>query len=62
MYMVERHFVSFPLFILKLALAQTLLTLLVGIFDPRPFQSYRAIVGGVLDYFSRKQGKYVGRA
>lgn len=62
MYMVERYLLRFPGFIVKLAIGQMILLLLIGFFDPRPLASYRSVVRGLWDYAARKQGPYVGRA
>ena len=62
MYMVERYWRDFPMFIGKLTLTQILLTLLIGFLDPRPLESYRAIVRGIRDYLARRDGPYVERA
>jgi rhamnosyltransferase len=62
MYMAERYLFEFPLFIVKLGLAQVLLLLLIGFLDPSPLDSYRAIARGIRDYAARKDGPYVERA
>jgi len=59
---VERYWRDFPMFIGKLTLTQILLTLLIGFLDPRPLESYRAIVRGIRDYLARRDGPYVERA
>ena len=61
LYMAERYFVRFPKFIAKLALVQVIHMVLVGIFDPTPLKSYRAMARGVGDYFARRIGPYVER-
>ena len=61
MYMAERYLFDFPLFITKLALAQIGLLLFIGVLDPRPLASYRAIARGIRDYVARKIGPYVER-
>lgn len=58
LYMVERYFVRFPRFIAKLALVHMIHVVLVGIFDPTPLRSYRAMARGMGDYFARKVGPY----
>jgi len=62
LYMVERYWRDFPVFIVKLTLSQLLLTVLIGFLDPRPLESYRAIARGIRDYVARKDGPYVERA
>ena len=59
MYMVERYWRDFPIFVAKLTLTQILLTLLIGFLDPRPLESYRAIARGIRDYLARRDGPYV---
>jgi rhamnosyltransferase len=61
LYMAERYFVRFPKFIAKLALVHMIHVVLVGIFDPTPLKSYRAMARGMGDYFARKVGPYVER-
>jgi rhamnosyltransferase len=61
MYLMERYLFRFPVFILKLAVSHVLLLLLIGVYDPSPFQSYRAIVRGIGDYLVRRDGIYLGR-
>ena len=61
LYMAERYFVRFPKFIAKLALVHMIHVVLVGIFDPTPLRSYRAMASGMGDYFARKVGPYVER-
>jgi rhamnosyltransferase len=61
MYLVERYLVSFPAFILKLGLAQVILTVLIAFLDPSPKRSYRAIGCGIRDYLSRREGPFVER-
>jgi rhamnosyltransferase len=58
LYMVERHFLRFPVFILKLAISHVVLLLLIGIYDRTPLRSYRAIGKGVWDYLARRDGIY----
>jgi rhamnosyltransferase len=55
-YMVERHVTRFPGFIIKLAMAQVLLTILIGVYDTRPLETYRAIGRGLRDYLARRTG------
>jgi rhamnosyltransferase len=62
MYMVERYLFEFPLFIVKLGLAQVFLLILIGFFDPSPVASYRAIARGIGDYAARRDGPYLERA
>jgi len=62
LYMVERYWRDFPVFIVKLTLSQILLTVLMGFLDPRPLESYRAIARGIGDYLARRNGPYVERA
>jgi len=59
MYMVERYWRHFPVFIAKLTLTQILLTVLIAFLDPRPRDSYRAIVRGIRDYLAGRSGPYV---
>lgn len=59
MYMAERYLLDFPLFILKLGLGQVLLLVLIGVMDPRPLESFRAIAQGIRDYFARRSGPYM---
>jgi rhamnosyltransferase len=61
MYMVERYVRDFPIFIVKLALAQILLTVLIGFMDVHPLESYRAVGRGIGDYFARREGPYLGK-
>jgi rhamnosyltransferase len=61
MYMAERYLFKFPVFILKLGLAQMFLLLLIGFLDPSPLASYRAIARGMWDYALRREGPYVER-
>jgi rhamnosyltransferase len=62
MYMAERYLLRFPGFIVKLAIGQMILLLLIGFFDPRPLASYRLVARGLWDWAARKQGPYAGRA
>jgi rhamnosyltransferase len=62
MYMVERYLFEFPLFIVKLGLAQVFLLILIGLLDPSPVASYRAVARGIGDYVARRDGPYVERA
>jgi rhamnosyltransferase len=62
LYMVERYGTRFPLFIAKLAVAQLIHLLLIGILDPSPLGSYRAAARGVRDYVARKAGPFVEHA
>jgi rhamnosyltransferase len=59
MYLAERYLLRFPRFIVKLWLAQMILLVLVGCFDPRPLATYRAIARGMWDYVLRKSGPYM---
>jgi rhamnosyltransferase len=61
MYMIERYAFRFPVFILKLTISHVLLLVLIGVYDPSPLRSYRAIVRGIWDYLARKDGIYVER-
>ena len=54
LYLTERHALRFPGFLLKLWLLQALQTALVVFRDPRPGESYRAMVRGVRDYLARR--------
>lgn len=56
-YLAERYLLSFPGFIVKLGIAQILLTALIALFDPNPSSSYRAVAMGVRDYFLRRTGQ-----
>ena len=58
LYMMERYLLRFPVFILKLALSHLLLLVLIGIYDPSPLRSYRAIGKGIWDYLARRDGIY----
>lgn len=62
MYMAERYFLGFPVFILKLGILQILLLPLIGFFDKSPLKSYRAVMRGIWDYLARRNGPYVERA
>lgn len=62
MYMAERYFLGFPVFILKLGILQILLLPLIGLFDKSPLKSYRAVMRGIWDYLARRNGPYVERA
>ena len=62
LYLVERHVLGFPAFIAKLSVAQMIHLLLIGIHDPHPLSSYRAVGCGVRDYLARRQGPWVERA
>ena len=61
MYLGERYLFRFPVFVLKLAMVTIVEMLLVGFYDPRPMESYRAAIRGVRDYFARRNGIYVER-
>jgi len=56
LYLAERYTLRFPTFIIKLGVLQLMHVPLVAAFDPRPFESYRAIAAGVRDYFLRRTG------
>jgi hypothetical protein len=56
LYLAERHLRHSPLFILKLGLAQLILFALMALYDREPFESYRAALRGVRDYFARVKG------
>jgi len=62
MYMAERYLFEFPLFIVKLGLAQVFLLILIGFLDPSPVASYRAVARGIGDYVARRDGPYAERA
>ena len=51
-YLAERYLLSFPGFIVKLGIAQVLLTALIGLFDPKPRASYRAATSGCQRLFA----------
>jgi rhamnosyltransferase len=61
-YLAERYWLDFPVFILKLALSHLLLLVLIGFLDASPLASYRAIARGIWDYCAGKKGQYVGSA
>lgn len=61
MYLMERYLFRFPGFILKLGIAQLVLLLLIGFFDPRPLTSYRSVAAGLRDYAARRHGPYLER-
>jgi rhamnosyltransferase len=61
LYLAERYFFRFPLFILKLGALQLLLCVLIPFFDRRPGESFRAIARGVADYLARRRGAYRNR-
>ena len=61
LYLVERHGFRFPVFIAKLSVAKMIHLLLIGIHDPQPRSSYRAVTYGVWHYLSRRQGAWVER-
>ena len=61
LYLAERHLRSFPFFILKLATAHVVELVLVGMYDPKPLTSYKAVLRGVQDYFARRSGPYLER-
>ena len=61
LYLVERYALRFPAFIAKLSVAQMIHLLLIGIHDPKPLSSYRAVACGVRDYLVRRQGPRVER-
>lgn len=56
-YLAERYLCSFPGFIVKLGIAQVLLTVLVAFFDAQPCASYRAAAMGIRDYLLRRDGQ-----
>ncbi len=59
LYLAERYFSRFPKFILKLALVHVIQAVLLGLFDPTPLRSYRAMARGVRDYIKRRVGPYM---
>ena len=61
LYLVERHGLGFPAFIAKLSVVRMIHLLLIGIHDPQPLSSYRAVACGVRDYLARRQGPWVER-
>lgn len=61
-YMVRRYLRQFPLFILKLSVAQILLTVLIGFFDSHPLASYRAVALGLRDCVAGRSGPVASRA
>jgi rhamnosyltransferase len=61
MYLLERYALQFPVFILKLAISHLVLLVLIGIYDPSPLTSYRAILKGIWDYLARRDGIYAER-
>jgi rhamnosyltransferase len=62
LYLARRYVADFPWFILKLGILQALLFCLVGVLDPHPLRSYRAIIRGVRDYVAGIQGPYLESA
>jgi rhamnosyltransferase len=58
LHLAERHVRMFPWFIAKLAVAHLILAVLLGFFDPRPRESYQAIVRGLRDYRAGTLGRY----
>jgi rhamnosyltransferase len=62
LYIVRRYALVDPVFVAKLLINQTVMTLLVGLLDPQPLASYRAMLRGVQDFFARRDGPMVMRA
>ena len=60
--MLRRYLLDFPMFMLKLSLAQILLTVLIGFFDTRPIASYRAAARGLRDCARGRSGPERRRA
>ncbi|MDB4888777.1 MAG: glycosyltransferase family 2 protein [Gemmatimonadetes bacterium] len=58
LYLAQRHGLLFPWFIAKLAALHLVHVVLVGAFDPRARQSYRAMWQGIRDFFGRRVGPY----
>jgi rhamnosyltransferase len=62
LYIVERYFRAFPSFIVRLTVAQLILTVLIAFLDPSPRDSYRAIARGIRDYAARRDGPLIQHA
>ena len=56
LFLSERFATRFPMFILKLGVAQAIQAMLIAFFDPQPLRNYRAMAAGVADYRRRVQG------
>lgn len=62
LYIVTRYAFVDPILVAKLLATQTLMTVLVGVLDPQPLASYRAMLRGISDFVARRQGPMVLRA
>jgi rhamnosyltransferase len=59
LYIVTRYARVDPIFVAKLIASHTLMTILVGVLDPQPLASYRAMLRGLTDFLARRQGPMV---
>ena len=57
LYLAERFVARFPLFIVKLGVAQLIQGVLIAFFDPKPLANYRAMIAGAGDYLRRRRGR-----
>ena len=62
LYLAERYLLAFPMFVMKLGLLQSLMTVLIAPYDTDPSASYRATARGVWDYLRRRHGRAPMRA
>jgi rhamnosyltransferase len=60
LYLMERHLLHFPAFIIKLGILRVLLLVLIIFLDRNPLSSYCAIARGLRDYVARRDGPYPG--
>lgn len=56
LFLVRRHVLRFPGFVLKLGALQAILTVLIAAYDERPSASYRAAWRGVRDFLGGRTG------
>lgn len=58
LYIINKYFFTFPLFVIKLTISNILLLLLIPFNDSRPFTSLLYVFRGVKDYLSGVRGIY----